>query len=336
MAWIGWQAGMTGLPVQRAKRVLRKKFSYAKGLDDSPFFDWATQAVLVQYQAAKNATGYQPPLRTDGVLDYATQLALGTIDQPHSQVVGTLFTVHGTGMPDPLGPGYPADVARAVLDVWHWQPIGNWPAAAFPMGPSVQAGIAELKLQIRNRPGKFALAGYSQGAIITSLVAKHSIFDPRGELHDRKDDLIASVTWGNPCRQLGVANGNKASGLPIPEGRGISDDRLEETPSWWFDYAHGANCQFGRDIYTDTPDTDAGENMTAIYKVVQNISGFMGPNGLLEQIGEWMGNPGAELPAIFEAIYYGGQFVASQPFATYAHCSYDLAPAIGYLRSFRR
>lgn len=335
MTWIGWQSGMSGLPVVKAKRVLRKKFSYAKSLDETPFFDWTLEAVLKQYQAAKNATGYQPQLRTDGVLDYATQVALGTVDPPQPKLAGTLFTVHGTGMADPLGPGYPADVARAVLDVWHWQPIGNYPAQAFPMGPSVQQGIAELKLQIRNHPGKFALAGYSQGAIVTSMTAKHAIFDPRGELHDRKDDLIASVTWGNPCRELRKANGNATSGVPIPEGRGISDDRLENTPDWWFDYAHGGNSPFGRDIYTDTPDDDAGENMTAIYKIVQDMSGFIGPNSLLEQLGEWMQNPVVELPAVFQAIYYGGQFVTSQPFATYAHCNYQLEPAIAYLRSFK-
>lgn len=335
MTWRGWEPGMSGPPIAKAKRVLRKKFSYGKALDDSTFFDWTLEAVLKQYQAAKNAGGYQPQLRTDGILDYATQVALGTIDPPQPKLAGTLFTVHGTGMADPLGPGYPADVARGVLDVWHWQPIGNYPAAAFPMGSSVMQGIAELKLQIRNHPGKFALAGYSQGAIVTSMTAKHSIFDPRGELHDRKDDLIASVTWGNPCRELGVANGNRASGIPIPLGRGISDDRLVNTPDWWFDYAHGANSGFGRDIYTDTPDDDTGEHMTAIYKVVQNISGFIGPNSLLEQFSEMATSPAIELPAVFRAVYYGGQFVTTQPFATAPHCNYDLAPAIAYLRSFK-
>lgn len=335
MTWVGWQAGMTGAPVQKAKRVLRKKFSYAKPLDDTLFFDWTLQAVLQHYQEAKNATGYKPELRADGVLDWATQIALGMVDPPKPRSVGTLFTVHGTGQADPLGPGYPADAARAVLDVWNWQPVGNYPAQAFPMGPSVELGRAELKLQIRNHPGKIALAGYSQGAIVTSLVWQHDICDPRGELHDRVGDVVASVTWGNPCRERGKANGNRASGVPVPEGRGISDDRLVDTPDWWMDFAHGGNSPFGRDIYTDTPDSDAGEHMTAIYKFVQNVSGFIGPRSLLEQFGEMFDNPLVEIPAAFQAIYFGGQFVATQPFATYPHCNYDLAPAIQFLRSFR-
>ena len=337
MAWIGWQAGMTGAPVEAAKKTLKRKFTYAQSLDDTPFFDWALQAVLITYQKKKNATAYQPKLREDGVLDYATQVALGIIPAPKQQKVGTLFTVHGTGQADPLGPGYPADVARAVLDVWDWQPIGNYPAAAFPMNPSVMQGRAELKLQIRNHPGKFGLVGYSQGAMITAMTFKHDLLNPQGELHDRLPDLIASVTWGNPCREQGVAHGNRQEGIPIPEGPGISDDRLVDTPDWWYDYAHGGNCQYGKDIYTDTSeDENIAEHMTSIFRLVQKTSGFVGPNGLLEQITEIIKNPLIEVPAVFRAIYFGGAFITAKPFATAPHCNYRLEPAINYLRSFRR
>lgn len=336
MAWIGWQPGMSGPPVEVAKKTLKRKFSYAKDLDETPFFDWATQAVLAQFQKRKNGTPYTPKLREDGILDYQTQVALGMVPPPKPKKAGTLFTVHGTGQPDPFGPGYPADVARAVTDIWDWQPIGNYSAQAFPMDVSVKQGIAELKVQIRNHPGPIGLIGYSQGAMVTSMCWKHAILDPRGELHDRLPDVIASVTYGNPCREAGVANGNRQEGIPIPEGRGISDDLLENTPSWWYDYAHGGNSTFGKDIYTDTPDDDAGENMTAIFRVVQDASGFIGPNSIVEQIGEWLTNPLVEIPSVFRAIYFGGAFVAAQPFATAPHCNYRLEPAIDYLRSFRR
>ena len=255
---------------------------------------------------------------------------------PPQKRLGTLFTVHGTGQADPLGPGYPADVARAVADVWNWQPIGNYPAQAFPMGASVNQGRNELKVQIRNHPGKIALSGYSQGAIVTSMVWKHDILDSKGELHDRLNDVVAAVNWGNPCRELHVANGNKTSGVPIPDGRGIADDRLVNTPDWWYDYAHGGNSSFGKDIYTDTPDDDAGDDMTAIFKIVQNVSGFIGPGSLLVQLTGMLTNPIVEIPAVFKAIYFGGAFVTTQPFATAPHCNYNLQPAIDYLRNFRR
>lgn len=332
MAWEGWRAGMTGPPVQRAKKELFRRFSYAKNLDQSEFFDWETEKVLKQYQKAKNGSGYKPVLRTDGVLDYATQVALGLVSPPKPRTVGTLFTVAGTSAN--MWQGYPADVGRACEDVWFFQPV-NYPAATFPMAPSVEQGRAELKRLIRERPGKIALAGYSQGAIVTSKVWKHDILNPGGELHDRLTDVIASVTWGNPMREQGKANGNLLAGIPIPEGRGIADDLLVNTPDWWLDFAHGGNSVPGRDIYTDAPDDDTGEHMTAMFRVVQNVSGFVGPNSLLEQFGEMFTNPGVELPAVFRAVYFGGAFVAAQPFATYPHCSYDIGPAIRFLRSFR-
>lgn len=333
MTWIGWQVGMTGLPVQNAKRILKHKFSYARQLDDSSqFFDWDFHRVLIRYQIAKNGTGYKPVLRTDGVLDYATQVALGTIAPPKPRLAGTLFTVAGTAAD--MWTGYPADVGRAVDKTWFFQPV-FYPAQAFPMGPSVEMGRAELKRLIRERPGRIALAGYSQGAIVTSMVWMYDILNPAGELHDRVNDVVASVTFGNPCREKGKANGNRLAGIPIPAGRGIADDRLENTPDWWLDFAHGSNSRFGRDIYTDTPDNDAGEHMTAMYRVIQNVSGFIGPNSLLEQFGEMFTNPGSELPAVFQAIYFGGQFVTTRPFATFPHCNYDVDAAVRFLNSFR-
>lgn len=327
MAWIGWQAGMSGPPVAVAKQMLKRKFSYAAGLNEDEFFGWDLQRVLAEYQRRKGG------LRTDGILDYATQKALGTIVLRPPEVIGTLFCCQGTGAT--MWQGYPADVGIAVKDVWYFQPVGDWPAKAFPMQPSVELGRASLKKLIRNRPGKIALAGYSQGAMVTAMTLKHDILNPRGELHDRKDDVIAAVAWGNPCRELGVAHGNRQMGMPIPEGRGIADDRLENTPPWWYDYAHGANSGRGRDIYTDTPDDATGENMTAIYRAVQRLSGLLGPDSLTEQIAEMIKRPASEIPAALRAIYFGGQFITTRPFATAPHCTYSIEPAIDYLRSFR-
>ena len=92
-----------------------------------------------------------------------------------------LLTVNGTGVPDPYGPGFSADLGRALglVNPWEaiankldgffapeaavmWQPVG-YPAAVFPMGPSVEAGRAELVRQIQMRPAgtPLFLSGYS-------------------------------------------------------------------------------------------------------------------------------------------------------------------------------
>ncbi|QNJ56848.1 lysin B [Mycobacterium phage Reindeer] len=318
--WIGWQEGMSGLPVLAAKGELRAKFSYGKGLDLTEEFGPDLTEALKTFQRNKGG------LRTDGVLDYATQKALGVLEALKPWV----FTVAGTGAG--WDAGYPADVARQVLDLYRWQGV-SYPAQAFPMGRSVDAGVAELQRLLRERldrypAARFVLIGYSQGAIVTSMVWEKFI---KGS--DLEGRIIGSITFGNPCRELNVANGNVAEGVSVPEGRGISDFRLRSTPSWWYDFAHGANSRFGRDIYTDTPDDDTGEMMTAIYRLVQDLKNiFVGTDSLVEQVGEMFRRPIPEVGAAMWAIFLGGQFVATRPYPTMPHITYDINPAVAILR----
>src|SRR5947209_13566300 len=92
-----------------------------------------------------------------------------------------VMTVSGTGVDmwntaPPQPAGVAAALAAASPDLFYWQPVGNYPASVFPMGPSVNAGVAELNrlcTQI-NPPGgapsypenSIILLGYSQGAIV--------------------------------------------------------------------------------------------------------------------------------------------------------------------------
>jgi hypothetical protein len=324
--WTGWHIGMTGPTVKVAKEKLKAHFSYAKALDDTEFFSEQLQFALLTYQTRKNMDGHQPPLRTDGVLDYNTQDALGMIVH-ESPELPVLFTVQGTGVD--MWTGYPADTARALAGIYQWQPTGNYPASAFPMQPSIDQGRDELKLQLRNwltGGRKGALAGYSQGAIVTSLVWKYDIANPAGELHDLLPNIIGAVTWGNPVRELGKANGNKAASWPIPEGMGIVDDRIVGTPEWWLDFAHGANSQWGRDLYTDNPNDAGGLDMTAVWHIVQNLD----IGELIGRLGELLTHPVEAIPAALEALLYAGMFFLC---GTGPHVDYDIDPAISHLRS---
>lgn len=319
MAWIGWQEGMEGPTVLAAIGELRAKFSYGKSLTLTQKFTAELTTALKTFQRNKGG------LRTDGVLDFATQKALGVPEALKPWV----FTVAGTGVFWDFG--YPADIARALVGVYRWQGV-DYPAAPFPMNPSVEEGITELIRLLKQRldrfpAAKFALIGYSQGAIVTSRVWMQFI---KGT--DLESRILASVTFGNPYREKGIAYGNVFAGWPVPDGRGISDVRLTSTPKSWYDFAHGANSEWGRDIYTDTPDDDAGEDMTAIYKLVQDLRGLWGANSLLEQVIELLVRPVQETIAMFRAIFYGGQFVAANP-PTLPHINYDIDPAVRYLRS---
>lgn len=323
---------MSAPVIRDTKLKLRQKFSYAKKLDDTEYFGEDLKAVLAEYQAKKNAAN-KLGLRTDGVLDWATQVSLGIINpNPPTKKPqrGVLLTVQGTGVD--MWTGYPADTARAVQDLFYWQPIGNYSAAPFPMKPSYDQGIEELVVQCRRFAGKpKVLAGYSQGAICTSRVWRDEVVNPAGRLHDLKDEFVAAVTWGNPDRENKVANGNRIAGWPVPEGRGITDHRLENTPPWWMDFAHGANSPWGRDLYTDAPDDLAGQDMTAIWHIVENVK-FDGTNGILERVLNILERPLVEIVPMFQAVMYAGMFFMGSP-PTGPHINYDIDPAVRYLRS---
>ena len=99
-----------------------------------------------------------------------------------------------------------------VQQTFTWAGV-SYAGAAFPMAPSIDEGIANLAGMIAATPGTFALSGFSEGAIVTCRIWRDYILNPEGELHDRLGDIIGHVTWGNPMRCPGIANGNAMAGL---------------------------------------------------------------------------------------------------------------------------
>ena len=323
--YVGLGLGDVDPEVGRVKDFMRRKFaSYAGDLADTDVFDQQLVDAVMEMQLRYG-------LPVTGIVNYATKVRMGFIVPPPPPKQGVLLTLQGTGVDMWTGP--PADVARAVEDKYYFQPVA-YPAAPFPMWPSIEAGRAEaIRLLTEEHPtGDIRIAGYSQGAVIASLMWQQDFLPAGGALHHRLDDLKGVVTWGNPCREKGVANGNRYAGWPIPEGRGIMEQqyRLKDTPDWWLDFAHGANSQWGRDMYTDVADTDEGEWQEAICKIVMGHNIFTGTNGLISQALEVVQRPVAEVYAIIQAIITAGMFFGS---GTGPHINYDIRPAIDYLRS---
>lgn len=196
MAWIGWQVGMSGPTVQAAKRKLRPRFSYAKQLDDTEYFGTDLEAVLSTYQVKKNpervAQG-KPPLRIDGVLDYATQDALGMIEHT------TPYPIQGVG-----------GDSRAYL-----MP---------PDAPSFQKDVAafgaeghRLHTIMRTRgPASIIPIGYSMGGV--SVKRYLDTVPPEWE-----SDIKMVITFGDPSMPAG---GSLLGDMP---GEGISK---EPQPEW--------------------------------------------------------------------------------------------------------
>lgn len=318
--WIGLGLGDTSPEVASFKAFLLKKFQWVRdwpvSLGSSDTFDATLADVVIELQRR-----YQLP--ASGVLNYELKVKCGFV-KPAPPAKPWLFTVHGTGQPDPLGPGLPADTARAVLDLYQWQPIGNYPATAFPMWPSILQGVSELIAQINGKAGKFALAGYSQGAVVVGQVLKHHIMDPKGSLHHRLPDLTKVVFWGNPMRQPGIqAFDEWIHPIAPPDTGGILEDRLEGLDTATFqvrDYAHE------QDMYASCPFDDMGEDERAIAKIIMWNNVLGGSDSILAQIIELVQRPIPETIAMFRAIVDAGGF-----FTSTAH-GYNIGPAIEFLR----
>lgn len=213
-----------------------------------------------------------------------------------------LITVNGTGEPDPFGAGFDADVGRAfAVNPWEdiackldgvvttappifWQPIG-YPAAVTPMGPSVQAGRAEVNRQISLRPlgTPLFLSGYSQGALVTDFVWRDDILNPLGMHHNRLNDVRGIVNFGDPMRCPGKANGNLVAGFPLPKKAdgvttggiaGPADLTPDQTPDFLL------SCALDGDLYAACPVGDnpwksegsAGRVETNIYNIIQQAT----------------------------------------------------------------
>lgn len=239
-----------------------------------------------------------------------------------------LHTVNGTA----VGPdvGFPADLARAVSDErfeWVWD---EYPSATFPMGPSVNAGVATLIANINAHEGPTVLAGYSQGAIIACLVWRDHILNPAGELHHRLNDILGVITYGNPMRSPGVAYGNVYGGQPIPgklDGQvtgGIAGPDCLTAEQCLFPAGHPkagrhAVIDFANpgDLYAAAPvgdspwtkQTAVGHDETLIYRIIQNAS-LANVEGIAAEVIKVISDPWEQVIPLVEAIYNGGLFFA--------------------------
>jgi hypothetical protein len=102
---------------------------------------------------------------------------------------------------------------------------------------------------------------------------------------------------------------------------GIADQLMKDTPTWWRDYAHKG------DLYTDV-EGQAGENCTAIYKVIMGARMLQGPDNLLAQVLELGTGKPAELIGMFKAVMDAGLFFLK---GTGPHVNYQTQPAIDFL-----
>lgn len=144
-----------------------------------------------------------------------------------------LLTASGTGVDmwntiTPQPALIASNLATAQPDLFFWQPVGDYPASVFPMGPSVQDGIDSLIYLTTGVPvagsnttvpgptyteNSLILAGYSQGASVVCGFIQWLFANNRTDVLQR---IVAVAVWGNPMRLPGFASGNEFAGWPLP------------------------------------------------------------------------------------------------------------------------
>jgi hypothetical protein len=267
----------------------------------------------------------------------------------------SLFTVGGTNEAGPTDPNqFPVQVSErlmpsgwqlvanqldglATISAVRWFPI-NYPAALYPMAPSVQSGRENLVAEIQAAPGRFVLCGYSQGAIVTDVVWSQDILANTGVIHDRLADVAAIFNFGDPLRCPGIANGNLLAGIPLPKEldgvvtggiAGPADLRPEQTPDFLYSFALDgdlyASAPVGKNPWT--AEAPAGRVETSIYNVVQQAT-FIDVVAIAEDLAVPVGT--------VEAIINGLTFAAAGANAPHYRYGPYVRPVVAKIRQLAK
>lgn len=327
--WVGWGLGDVGATVVAIKAKLKAKFSYASALDDTDVFGADLQAVVITYQKNKNGSGYLPALRTDGIVDDATQIALGLIEAP-KHVIITFNGTWGAGLVQ-----YPSNVVDGLAEFVNPNLCVEvqcpYPASFGFLGggatdpsyqQSVQDAITWMKAWLTANPTQtFGLGSYSQGAEAASRIYMQLI---KGSKYEQ--NFIGAYTLGNPCRGAGFV----APGVTDPGGHGISSTLMTELPTIkgtvvWADYVHSkANGDAGDDMYAFVADPGA-PIMTDFYTDATEVQ-LNDPvtfasnivNGVVKTVEDVLTTPAGDLSAAGQGI----AFLAAPGGPTMPHTSY--------------
>lgn len=268
-------------------------------------------------------------------------------------VAGTGSDLWNTAPPQPAGVGQA--LAQNEPDTYFWQPVGDYPAATFPMGPSVTMGVQSLIYLTTGetyegfnitpgqtyRDNSLILLGYSQGAMVVCQFIQWCYQWDRTDILER---IVAVGVWGNPQRLEGWASGNEFAGWPLPgqvdgadtggiaqgvNANGPVNMTLEqmqprlphEVTHFWGDFVNTNNPDRGAtELYANTPQNGVGGIEQSIFNLVQNFD-LATAWGLVQDLGQ-------PLPDIL-AIFNGFLFLAAQGNAD--HYTYDPAPIYNFI-----
>ncbi|MBV6360445.1 hypothetical protein R2325_16455 [Mycobacteroides chelonae] len=184
---------------------------------------------------------------------------------------------------------------QCSIDPLHFEVINvPYPGKAFPMNDSIQAGVDYLCELIDKIPGKFILAGLSQGSSVIS-----NVYDElrTGRLQHRRADFIHGHADCNPRHQAGHSFTDEVYGHwpdPVPTKSGMQLPNLEDCEDiWWETYRADdiVSCcendpsgpNYGRDQFIRTEFNIVNQDWNGIAKII-----LAGPLGWLQAFDAFM------------------------------------------------
>ena len=277
---------MSGQTVADAKDELRRNFDYCAALSVGPDYLSTDQQHIVSYQKRIHAeivagTRQVPDPRTDGTIDWATQVQLGLIPMaavlpppPASRHLAVVF--RGTG--GIIGEDYVSRVCQGAADlVEEINPPWAATMGGLPVGtaggigdPSMSAAVASafaagqqtIVDALRVNPKRqVVIGGYSAGAVVAALLRQWLEQTYPG-------NYLCSFSLGDPTRPAG---GCFYKGVD-PGGQGISDWHYGDITDWRHCWLTNVSEPNNPDMYACTPLGTVGQIMEDAYVLVTKFS----------------------------------------------------------------
>lgn len=301
--WLGWGPGDVDPKVAQIQTYLAHAYHKTAGsLVATGVYDAATTAVVTQLQknliAGGNFTG-----PADGIMNYATQLALGFI-KPTPKPRIPFFTVEGHMSNMWIGPiAGTAEALEQEGRVAHFPTGYNNGAIPFDN----KSGERELTNRVNTfaPPGqKFVLGGFSQGSmVVTDYMINELIGSPR------EKDCLGVLLYGNPSRSKGSVAPWSVEQAGDPQNAGME-------PRFRLDLL-GLKPQFPvmdvyrkGDMFSDNQPGEEGALKSACYEAIARGNVFS-QFSVAAEIAQAFGKPVTFVIGVFQAIFSALGFLAS-------------------------
>lgn len=340
--YLGLGEGDNSDEIKKIVDYINRRFSrFRATLPSQTYFGPELTAVIKELQGIYNSQGRLPSgTYISGVINKKTKEVIGYLNAPVSNIIHKMmtFTVEGHMSDMNVGPcAFTAQVLESEGHSIHMPTAYVNNRIPFHNEQGYEALVARLNAtEFPTEDGRiiifpvgtpFNLLGFSQGAMIACEVLEKEVLNPKGRLHYRLNDLRKVVMFGNPYR-FKDAIASWVLDPPKTGTAGIMDVHFDATK---YPVLNGRYVEHARtkDWYAENLPDEAGENMTAIAKIITQGNFTGGNASVWARIIDLFKNPPDGLLDIAWAVYRAFAGIIHLE----AHGTYDLNPVIDWVRS---